>query len=97
MAALFVPRKGINLQSILIYTTGPTCQACRNTKRWLSNRGIPFTEIDVTSSPDDAATARALGYTQSPVVVVTEADGAVSHFSGFDPTQLVRLAGAVAA
>ncbi|WP_095587778.1 glutaredoxin 3 [Actibacterium ureilyticum] len=38
------------MQTIEIYTT-PTCGYCRMAKSLLTNKGVPFTEIDVSRDP----------------------------------------------
>lgn len=61
----------------------PNCVQCTATKRWLTQKGAEFTEVDLTE--DDAAMAmvKELGYAQAPVVI-TDTD----HWSGFNPGKL---------
>ena len=75
--------------TIVVYTTGPECIRCTMTKRLLTQRGVRFSEVDIRTNPaareyvvDD------LGYTQAPVVVVSDED----HWSGFRPDKLDGLA-----
>lgn len=70
--------------------TQPRCQPCKAVKRWLGDRGIEFSEVDVTESPVDAQFIKDLGYMQAPVVVY-EVDGERRHFSGFNPYELEDL------
>lgn len=73
---------------VRIYTT-PTCGYCRQAKDFLSQRGVKFTEYDV--SRDRAAAdemVRLTGHTGVPVIVV---DGQV--VVGFDRRQLEHLLG----
>jgi len=69
----------------------PNCQPCKATKRWFDRRGIIFQEIDVTESPADAAAIRALGFKESPVVIVSTGDPETDlMWSGFDPGNLTK-------
>lgn len=76
-------------QVVSVYTTGPDCIRCVLTKRLLTEKGVRFLEVDIRSN----AAAREyvvddLGYTEAPVVVVTDED----HWSGFRPDKLEALA-----
>lgn len=68
----------------------PNCQPCRATTRWLTKRGVEHTVIDLTESPEDAAAARALGYQQTPVVLINYSAGNDVHFSGYRPDLLAE-------
>ncbi|MDR7113751.1 glutaredoxin-like protein NrdH [Microbacterium trichothecenolyticum] len=77
------------MNTVTVYTTGPTCQRCTLTKNVLTRKGVPFIEVDIR----EQAAAREyvvdeLGYTEAPVVVVDEHD----HWSGFRPDQIDRIA-----
>lgn len=75
--------------AVSVYTTGPECMRCVLTKRVLEGRGVRFVEVDIRSN--DAAREYVvddLGYTEAPVVVVTDED----HWSGFRPDKLHALA-----
>ena len=75
--------------AVSVYTTGPDCMRCVLTKRVLTEKGVGFREVDIRSN--DAAREYVvddLGYTEAPVVVVTEED----HWSGFRPDKLEALA-----
>jgi glutaredoxin-like protein NrdH len=77
------------MRIITIYTTGPTCMQCRLTKTALTTAGLGFEEIDVRQAPDALDYIQdELGYTQAPVVVVTDED----HWCGFQPDQIHRIA-----
>ncbi len=74
---------------VSVYTTGPECIRCVLTKRVLTEKGVRFLEVDIRSN--DAAREYVvddLGYTEAPVVVVTDED----HWSGFRPDKLNALA-----
>jgi len=40
------------MQNVVVYTTN-SCSFCRSAKAWLTARGVPYQEVDVTL--DDAA------------------------------------------
>ncbi|MDF2958505.1 MAG: hypothetical protein K0S39_240 [Paenibacillus sp.] len=40
-----------------VYTT-PTCEDCKNFKKFLNKHEIPFTEYDIADHPDHADTLR---------------------------------------
>ncbi len=40
------------MQNVVVYTT-TSCSFCRSAKAWLTARGVPYQEVDVTG--DDAA------------------------------------------
>lgn len=73
---------------VLIYT-GPDCQACYSTKRWLAKHGIDFEEVDVRADETGANRLHAMGITQLPVVVA----GSMT-WSGFRIDKLRALAAA---
>lgn len=76
-------------RAVSVYTTGPECIRCVLTKRVLAEKGVRFLEVDIRSN--DAAREYVvddLGYTEAPVVVVTDED----HWSGFRPDKLSALA-----
>ncbi|KAF2418200.1 glutaredoxin family protein [Microbacterium sp. B35-30] len=80
---------GSSAEVITVYTTGPACMRCTLTKRMLAQKGVRFIEVDIR----DNQAAREyvvddLGYTEAPVVVVSDED----HWSGFRPDKLDGLA-----
>lgn len=76
--------------SVTVYSK-PNCQACTATKRFLTERGLDFSEADVTE-PGNLAAAKALGHLEAPVVVVA-VDGPRTEvsWSGFRPDKLQDL------
>lgn len=75
---------------ITVYTQ-PLCQPCKAVKRWLDKRGIEYAAVDVTTSPDDAAALKALGYATTPVIIVSNGDPETDlHFQGFNPDYMER-------
>lgn len=76
-------------RAVSVYTTGPECIRCVLTKRALREKGVRFREVDIRSN--DAArqyVVEDLGYTEAPVVVVTDED----HWCGFRPDKIDALA-----
>ena len=76
-------------ERITVYTTGPSCGRCTLTKNVLTSKGIEFDEVNIRDN-EDARTyvVEELGYTEAPVVVVTDED----HWSGFRPDHINRIA-----
>jgi glutaredoxin-like protein NrdH len=78
------------LKTITVYSQ-PGCQPCIGVKRWLDRRGIAYRWVDVTTSPADAQAIRALGYTGTPVTIVSNGDPETDiHWQGFNPDFLNR-------
>ncbi len=77
------------MNTITLYTTGPACMQCIMTKKALDKAEINYKEISLRESPAALEYIQdELGYTQAPVVVVTDED----HWSGFQPDQIRRVA-----
>lgn len=56
--------------SVVVYTT-PTCGFCHQVKAYLNQRGVPFTEYDVSRDPQAAAEmVRLSGQRGVPVVLI---------------------------
>jgi glutaredoxin 3 len=72
--------------NVIVYTT-PTCPYCRMVKQFLSHKGIPFVEKDV--SADRAAAMHMVQRTGQQGVPVTEIDG--QFVVGFDQPRLEHL------
>lgn len=79
------------MTTITVYTR-PGCQPCRAVKRWLTDRGHPFEEVDLSTDLDALRAVKALGYRGAPVTIINTS-GADQHFHGFDPGELQRLLG----
>ena len=74
---------------ITVYTTGPSCARCTLTKNVLTTKGIEYDEVNIRDNEDARAyVVDDLGYTEAPVVVVTDED----HWSGFRPDHINRIA-----
>jgi glutaredoxin-like protein NrdH len=76
------------LRTVTVYSQ-PHCQPCKATKRWLDKNQVTYTEVDVTTSPEDAEAIRALGFKEAPVVIVSTGDPETDlMWSGFIPDNL---------
>jgi glutaredoxin-like protein NrdH len=90
--------EGEQMSKTIRVFTQPSCQPCRAVKRWLDKRGISYETVDITQSPQDAEAIRALGYTATPVTVVSTGDPETDlHWAGFHPGYLERYCGKDAA
>ena len=63
------------------------CVQCNATYRWLNEKGVDYTVINVEEDPKALAYIKELGYLQAPVVVTD-----TEHWSGFNPDKLSSLA-----
>jgi glutaredoxin-like protein NrdH len=77
------------MTSVTIYTK-PDCFKCDRTKKFLSQKGVPYREVDVTTN-DDALdyVSNELGYSEAPIVVVD--DEPENHWSGLRPDLILGL------
>ena len=57
------------MSPVTIYTTGPSCMKCRQTKRALQKAGVPFVERDAEEIRNFATEK---GYVTAPVVVTAD-------------------------
>ena len=78
--------------TVTIYTSGPSCMACKQTKRHLDRRGITYTEVAIDSDPGILEAIKGLGLTSAPVVVVATDDGGERSWDGYRPDRIDRLA-----
>ncbi len=69
------------MKPVEIYTTPPLCGYCHAAKRLLTQKGVAFTEIDVSRDPDlrAAMTQRSNGGRTVPQIFVGE-----THVGGCD-------------
>ncbi len=77
------------MQTVEIYTT-PFCGYCRSAKHLLKQKGVEFTEIDVSGDPDlrDAMIQRAHGRRTVPQIFV-----GATHVGGCDDLFALDQAG----
>lgn len=76
------------MMNVIIYTT-PTCQYCGVAKQFLAERGIGFTECDI--SRDQKKMVEIVSLTGRASVPVIEIDG--DFIVGFDRNRLVKKLG----
>jgi glutaredoxin-like protein NrdH len=76
--------KGTALPSPTTVYTTPSCVQCRLTKKWLDDHHVPYETVDLSTSPDDMAAVKALGYQAAPVII-THTPAGDAHWSGFRP------------
>lgn len=69
---------------IVVYTLPiEECVNCRAVDLFLRKRGIEVTKVRLDEVPDAADYVRSLGYSQAPVIVLSDAGEVVDHWSGF--------------
>lgn len=80
---------------VTVYTTGPDCARCNQTKSVMDKRGVPWVEVDITQEPAAREYVISLGYVEAPVCVVEDGTGE-DHWSGFRLGHIERVARIVA-
>ncbi|HET9319039.1 MAG TPA: glutaredoxin family protein [Bryobacteraceae bacterium] len=63
--------QGQTWPKVTVYTTS-WCPDCRASKRFLTQNGVPFTELDIEAQPEAAETVRRLnnGMQRVPTIVI---------------------------
>jgi len=74
------------MKNVIIYST-PTCIYCRMAKDWFKNKGIDYTEFDL--SIDAAKRDEVIEKTGQMAVPVIEIDGEI--IIGFDKARISQL------
>lgn len=64
----------------------PDCIQCNFTKKWLKERNVPYTELNVEEDEEALSKVREMGYQAVPVIV-TETE----NWYGFQPDKLAKL------
>lgn len=82
------------MTSLEIYSTNG-CPQCGAVKRWLTERGIVYSETNVSLLQESEADEirkelKADGYMGAPVVYFTH-NGETTHFKGFNPGKLEEI------
>ncbi len=72
--------------TITVYSK-PGCQQCKFNCLSLDHAGIPYIVVDLTSNAAALEYVQDLGYSQAPIVVVSDHH----HWSGFNPTEIEKL------
>jgi glutaredoxin-like protein NrdH len=70
---------------VTVYTL-PACVQCESTKKYLTNKDVPFEVVDLSEDAAAMDMVKALGYQAAPVVIAGD-----DHWSGFRPDRLSTL------
>ena len=70
---------------ITVYTM-PNCGPCMSTKHALRAKGIPFTEVDLSTDPAAQARVAEWGYRKAPIVETPQ-----GHWQDFRPDLIAGL------
>lgn len=68
---------------VIVYSR-PGCLQSKQLKRYLTKRGIPFIDKDITASKDNLLEYESYDYTDTPVIVVIDDDGREFVHEGFN-------------
>lgn len=79
------------MKTVEVYSKAD-CTQCDSTYRSLDYHGVPFTVLRIDQVEEHMAKVKELGYLQAPVVVVTDEDGNVNHWSGFRVDKILQFA-----
>jgi len=74
------------MTKVTVYSK-PDCMQCNFTKKWLKERNIPYTELNIKEDEEALLKVKEMGF-QSVPVIVTEDDS----WYGFQPDKLAELA-----
>lgn len=79
---------------VTVYSAGPSCMACRQTKRHLDKRGITYTEHGIDEFVSTAA--QYLGLSTAPIVCVSlpvsAGERREEFWDGYRPDRLDAIA-----
>lgn len=73
------------------------CVKCRAVEISLRRKGITAKKVLVDENPEALEYIKGLGYSEAPVIVVTDGDEVIDHWSGFSDDKLEALRELVAA
>ena len=73
------------------------CIKCRAVEISMRNRGIEATKVLVNEDVEALAYIKSLGYSEAPVIVVSQDGEVVDHWSGFSDEKINSLKEMVAA
>ncbi|UNY50258.1 glutaredoxin-like protein [Stenotrophomonas phage vB_SmeS_BUCT704] len=73
------------MTKVTVYSK-PDCMQCNFTKKWLKERNVPYTELNIEEDEDALSKIKEMGYQAVPVIV-TEDDS----WYGFQPDKLAEL------
>ena len=77
--------------TVTVYTNGPSCMACQQTKRHLTKRGVDFTEVPISAEHYPAFDE--LGMMTAPVVCAN-VNGEERYWDGYRPDRIDALVAA---
>jgi glutaredoxin-like protein NrdH len=73
------------------------CVRCRAVEISTRRKGIEVVKVELDKNPDAMTYIKSLGYAEAPVIVVTEGDEVVDHWSGYSEERITSLKEMVAA
>lgn len=73
------------------------CVKCRAVEISMRRMGIEANKVRVDQDPEALEFIKSLGHTEAPVIVVTDGDRIVEHWSGYSDEKLRGLGKLVAA
>ena len=81
------------LKEFKIYST-PACGYCHMLKDWLTDKKIPFTDINVAADPSKGVEMiQKTGQMGVPVSVISFVDGKEEVILGFDQERIAKIIG----
>lgn len=72
-------------KKVTVYSK-PNCMQCNFTKKWLKERNIPYTELNVKEDDVALSEIKEMGYQAVPVIVSDN-----ENWYGFQPDKLAKL------
>lgn len=73
------------------------CIKCRAVEISMRRKGIDAKKVMVDEDAEALEFIKSLGYTEAPVIVVTEGDEVIDHWSGYSEERMLGLRDMVAA
>lgn len=86
MILIIIAIKEITIMTKITVFSKNNCMQCNMTKKFLTNAGVDFDEINLEEHPEKIDYVKSLGFTAAPVI---EAGDTV--FSGFQPSKLKEI------
>lgn len=87
MSLLVQRKKVISMSKITVYSK-PNCMQCNFTKKYLDDKGVEYSTLDVFADEEALNYIKSLGFQSLPVVEIDGED----PFNGFRPDLLAKLA-----
>ena len=73
------------------------CVKCRAVEISMRRKGIEVVKVLLDKDSKAMAYIKSLGYSEAPVIVVTEGDEVLDHWSGFSEEKICSLSNLIAA